>query len=173
MDFNYFVLTVAAVATVAGCTASDASAPSTDTQRAETATPTAGPADPSAAQTALRDPKVIAQIRSVALRASTSTGVPSPTGMLVVAAADHQAAEKMISGAVISDRAPVYVVQMTGGPFTSVEHPPGVAAPTGHVLTLTIDARTYRVTDIGFSPVPLDLSQMGAPVVNLADSLLR
>jgi hypothetical protein len=76
-------------------------------------------------------------------------------------AADHQAAQTVLSGANVNDHAPVVVIKMTGGPFTATHHPPGVAAPQGNVLTLTVEAATYRITDIGYADVEPDLSQIG------------
>jgi hypothetical protein len=103
----------------------------------------------------------------MALQASSVAGVASPTTILAVAASDHQAAQTVISGAIINDHAPVYVIEMTGGPFTAIQHPFGVNAPQGNALTLTIDAQTFRVTDVGFHPVAPDLTQIDSNVVNL------
>jgi hypothetical protein len=115
----------------------------------------------------LGDPNVITKLRSMALRVSSQAGVSSPVTIMAVAASDHQAAETVISGAIINDHSPVYVVQMTGGPFTSRLAPPGRAAPQGKVLTFTVDAGTYRLTDIGFDPVAPDLTHIGSVVVHL------
>jgi len=121
----------------------------------------AGSSD-AAAQVALGDATVRARLRSMALVASSGAGVSSPTTILAVAASDHQAAQTIISGATIADHAPVYVVEMTGGPFTANQYPPGGQAPQGDVLTLTIDAQTYQVRDVGFHPVAPDLTQIGS-----------
>lgn len=130
--------------------------------------PDAGPGDPQAAQAALADPDVLATLRGLALHFSSLSGVPSPKTMQVVAASDHQAAETILSGAVVNDHAPVHVIKMTGGPFTAKLHPPGAQAPQGNVLTITVDARTHRVTDVGYVNVEPNLSQIGPVVVNLA-----
>ena len=84
--------------------------------------------------------------------------------MNVVAAADHQEAEAILSGATINDHAPVYVITITGGPFTALSHPPDAPAPQGNVLTLTIDAATHSLTDIGFVDAAPDLSRFGSHV---------
>lgn len=94
--------------------------------------------------------------------ACSLTGVPSPTKVHVVYASDHQAAETVLSGAVINDHAPVYVIEMTGGTFTAMSHPSGVAPAKGSVFTMTIDARTHRLTGIGIVNVEPDMSQVGA-----------
>jgi hypothetical protein len=88
--------------------------------------------------------------------------------MHAVAASDHQAAETVLSGAIINDHVPVFVIKMTGGPFTDGSHPPGVPAPPGsNVLTLTVDAATYRVTDIGYVDEEPDLGRIGPMTVKL------
>lgn len=71
----------------------------------------------------LSDPNVINKLRSFGLQASSLAGVSSPTAMLAVAASDHQVAQTMISGAIVNDHSPVYVIEMTGGPF-SASRPP-------------------------------------------------
>jgi hypothetical protein len=80
---------------------------------------------------------------------------------------DHQAAEVVVSGALIGDHSPVYVVQMTGATFTVPHHPPGIAPPTGKVLTVTFEAETHRITDVGYDDVAPDLSQIDSEVVDL------
>jgi hypothetical protein len=124
------------------------------------------PGDPSAARAALGDPSVVAKLRGLALQVSSLAGVSSPMTMLAVAA-DHQAAEKVLCGAIVNDHAPVYVIKMTGGPFTSRRHSPAGPAPQGNVLTLTVNAATYRITDVGYDDVEPDLSQIGPVAVNL------
>jgi hypothetical protein len=104
----------------------------------------------------LADSNVITKLRSMALGVSSRAGVSSPTTMVAVAASDHQAAETVISGSIINDHSPVYVVQLTGGTFTAMLAPPGRPAPRSKVLTFTV------VTDIGYDPVAPDLSQIGS-----------
>jgi hypothetical protein len=88
--------------------------------------------------------------------------------MIATASPDHQAAENIISGSIVNDHAPVYVIEITGGPFTAGSSPPGVPAPQGNVLTLTVDAQTYRVMDVGITNDAPDLTQIGSVVVDLA-----
>lgn len=121
------------------------------------------PGDPSAAQAALGDPNVVAKLRDLALQFSSLAGVSSPMTMHTVAA-DHQVAEKIISGDLVYGHAPVYVIKITGGPFTASRHPNGVAAPHGNFLTLTVDAATYRLTDTFYSDVEPDLTKIGVAV---------
>jgi len=150
-------------------TLSDAGRPvRTDTAAVMPASMPPAAGDANAAQQALGDPNELSKLRGIALGASSVAGVSSPKTMHVVAASDRQTAESILSGAIIYDRAPVYVIKMTGGPFTATQHPPGVAAPQGNVLTLTLDAATHRVTDVGFVNVEPDLSQIGPLTVDLS-----
>jgi hypothetical protein len=129
-----------------------------------------GPSDPGATQGGLADPNVRAKLRALALQASSANGVPSPKTMIAAYSADHQAAEKIISGDIVYDHVPVYVVEVTGGPFTdnTASVPPGATPPQGNALTLTVNAQTYQVTDFGLTPNVPDLTQISPDVVNLA-----
>jgi hypothetical protein len=120
------------------------------------------------AQTGLADPNVRAKLRTMALQTSSANGVPSPKTIEAVASADHQAAEKIVSGDIVNDHMAVYVVEVTGGTFTdtTASIPPGGSAPSGSVLTLTVDAQTFSVTDFGLTDTAPDLTEIG-PVVNL------
>ncbi len=127
-------------------------------------------ADPDASGIAARPLTSVAvrgNLRQAAHGIAKRAGVESPTTMLAVAAADHQAAEAALSGAVIDDHAPVYIVQMTGGTFTALRHPRGAPAPHGDVLTVTFDATTMQVTDIGYDSIAPDLKQIDARPVDL------
>jgi hypothetical protein len=88
--------------------------------------------------------------------------------MIATASPDRQAAERIISGDIVNDHAPVYVIEITGGPFTARSSPPGVPATQGDVIILTVDARTYGVTDAGITNEAPDLTQIGSVVVDLA-----
>jgi hypothetical protein len=125
----------------------------------------AGVESPEALQASLGDPNVRAKLRALALQ---TAGASPPRTMIATASPDHQAAEKIISGDVVNDHAPVYVIEITGGPFAARSSPPGVSAPQGNVLTITVDARTYRVTDVGITNDAPDLTQIGSVVVDLA-----
>lgn len=122
-----------------------------------------------AAQTGLADSNVRAQLRTMAMQASSADGVSSPKTIEAVASPDHQAAEKVVSGDIVNDHVAVYVVEVTGGTFTDnrASTAPGAPAPSGSVLTLTVNAQSFAVTDFGLTDTPPDLTQIG-PVVNLA-----
>ena len=116
----------------------------------------------------LKDPVVVKELRDVALVHALRAGVASPRSIHAVAASDHQNAETVVSGAVIADHDPVIVVQMEGGPFTATTRPPnGAAPPQGDVLTITFDAASHRVTDIGYDASPADLRRIDAEVIDL------
>jgi hypothetical protein len=115
----------------------------------------------------LRDPVIATQLRTLTVDVSTMDGVLTPASMRAVAASDHQAAESVISGAVIGDHLPVFVVQATGGPFTARHAPPGVPPPTGEVLTVTYDAATLAVTDVGLDADAPELVRIDADVIDL------
>lgn len=115
----------------------------------------------------LRDPNVVAKLHDLGLGVSTYAGVPSPTSMYAVSVSDHQAAETALSGAIINDHVPVFVIVMTGGPFTAMEAPPGVAFPQGDVLTATVNAATYEITDVGIVNEEPDLSKVASDTVDL------
>jgi len=104
----------------------------------------------------LADPSVRAKLRALALQASSANGVPSPKTMIAVYSPDDQAAESIISGDIVNDHVPVYVIEVTGGPFTcsSCSGPPGASPP--------------QVTDFGITPNVPDLTQISSDVVNLA-----
>jgi hypothetical protein len=124
--------------------------------------------DPGDAAGALGDPKVQAKLRDLGLEIAEKAGVSSPMRMYVVAVADHQEAETVLSGDTIYDHSPVYVIVMIGGPFTSTHPaPPGQPSPQGNVLTVTVNAATYDVTDLGFVNIEPDLSKVASDTVTL------
>jgi hypothetical protein len=143
-------------------TATSACGPSSDPDSAEAGAPVGSE---EALQASLKDPSVIAMLRALALQAAA----PSiPQAMTATASPDHQVAEKVISGSIVNDHAPVYVIEITGGPYTAESSPPGVPATQGNVLILTVDAQTFRVTDVGIANDAPDLTQISSVVVDLA-----
>jgi hypothetical protein len=184
MLFNRTILMAAAVTIVAACSSLEAepnrsaatksealsaasTPPNGDPTGAVTLLDAGTPIDPKTAQAALSDPQILTELRGLALHASAVAGVASPKAIHVVAAADHQEAELVLSGATINDHAPVYVIEVTGGPFTALSHPQGVSAPQGKFLTLTLDAKTHNLTDVGFVDEEPDLTKIGPTEVDL------
>ncbi len=119
-------------------------------------------------ETDLADSNVRARLRTMALQTSSANGVPSPKTIEAVASPDHQAAEKIVSGEIVNDHVAVYVVEVTGVTFTDngASFPSGAHAPSGSVLTFTVDAQSFRVLDFGLGDTAPDLTQIG-PVTNL------
>ncbi len=131
---------------------------------------TASQAGTAAANTALlaaRDPNEMSALRSIALGVSSMAGVTSPTTIQAVAAHDRQAAASILSGANIEDHTPVYVIKVTGGPFTASRRAPGQAARQFAFLTVTVDAATKHLTDVGYVDDEPDLTRIGSSVVDL------
>jgi hypothetical protein len=111
--------------------------------------------------------EIVASLHALALDTSKRWGVEAPATVRAVATADHQASESVISGAIINDHSPAYVVQVTGGTFTALHHPPNVDPPQGKVLTITYDAETLRMTDVGIDEVAPELLQIDREVIDL------
>lgn len=104
---------------------------------------------------------------------ATQLGVDRPATMVAVAAVDHAAAEEAISGAQLDEHDPVFVVQVTGGQFTALRHPPNQPAPSGNVLTVTYDAKTLQVLDVGLDEVAPAIERLGKPVDLLQSAYAR
>jgi hypothetical protein len=143
-----------AVTTAVGCTPDID--PGSDTEAPESAKPIG-----------LTRTEIVSSLHALALDTSKRWGVEAPAMVRAVAAADHQASESVISGAIINDHSPVYVVQVTGGTFTALHHPPNVEPPHGKVLTITYDAETLRMTDVGIDEAAPELEQIDREVVDL------
>jgi hypothetical protein len=134
------------------------------------ATGACGPSDSGATQGDLADASVTAKLRALALQASSANGVPAPKTMIAVYSPDDEAVQEIISGDIVNDHLPVYVIEVTGGPFTcnSCSVPPGASPPQGDALTITVNAQTFQVTDFGITPNVPDLTKISPDVVNLA-----
>ena len=117
---------------------------------------------------ALEDPSVVAKLHDLAVQMAAGGGEPPPTNMYAVAVSDHQAAETALNGGTIYDHVPVFVIVITGGHFTAGHHPYGVPDPEGSVLTVTLDAATYEVTDISIGNETPDLSKVAEATVDLS-----
>jgi hypothetical protein len=121
-----------------------------------------------AAPAGLEDGSEVSTMRSIALAASSGAGVASPSRILAVAAADHQVAQFAVGGSIVNDHAPVYVIEIEGGPFTANQQSPGAAVPQGKFLILTLDAITHRMLDVGFMNSEPDLTRIGASVKDIS-----
>jgi hypothetical protein len=110
--------------------------------------------------TGLAESATRAQLQARSLAVAARAGVAAPSRVIAVAAADQAAAELALTGTVLFEHQPVYVVQMTGGTFTASRHPHGQPAPQGNSLTVTFDAATLAITSIGIDNVTPDLSKV-------------
>jgi hypothetical protein len=125
--------------------------------------------EPDDANTALKDQSVVHKLRDMGLETASISGEPSPTTMRIHWFSDHQkAVEAALGGSIVYDHSPVYVIVMTGGPFTSGHAPAGAPDPEGHVLTIIVNAATYEVTDLGIGDVEPDLSEIASASVDLS-----
>src|SRR6186713_455982 len=97
-----YLLGIAAIVVLSGCSSPEGSTPPAETivstESPTAPAPAAVPVDPKVAQAALANASVKAKLRGLALYASAAAGVSSPKAMYAVAAADHQVAERMLSG---------------------------------------------------------------------------
>ena len=155
-----FEIAFVLLATVTACS----SAPEPTTTTAPSAS---APSATATSTKGLHDAATADQLRQASMELAVNAGVSAPATMRAVAAKSHRAAEAVISGADLADDSPVYVVQMTGGSFTATHARPGLAPYVGNVMTVTYDADTMRVTDIGFDEAPADLGRIDAEIVDL------
>ena len=158
LDRLGFALALASTLCLTSCSSGDGDEDMGDTESAEPAP--SDPGDP----TAITDPGVQLQLHALASDIAKQLGVDHPSSMTAVGVADHAIAEAAISGAELEEHDPVFVVQISGGTFTALRHPPGQAAPTGNVLTVTYDAKTLQVLDVGLDGKAPDLAPLGQRV---------
>ena len=103
------------------------------------------------------------KLGAYALDAATQDGDPHPTAAFVVPTT-RRIAEEVAAGDNGEPNTPAYFVVIRGH-FTlnDVSVPAGSRAPTGTVLTLTIDPRANRSLDLGAGTRVPDLYAMGQP----------
>jgi hypothetical protein len=123
--------------------------------------------EPEDANRGLKDQSVVHELQDVGLETASTWGEPSPATMRAVWVSDHQAAEAALGSSILDDHSAVYVIVITGGPFTARGAPYGAPVPEGHVLTLTVNAETYEVTDVQISDVEPDLSEIASASMEL------
>ena len=105
-----------------------------------------------------------AKLRAIAARAAHTSGDDSPYGLRWVKT-NRGDGERVTAGALLGQDTAreVYVLQQRGH-FTALysRGPAGSAAPTGTVMTLTVDAVTGEVSDFGLTGEEQDLSSLGS-----------
>src|SRR5205085_8141330 len=108
------------------------------------------------------DPTEVAAIQRVVLRAAAEMGDDAPTDGVLVPTTRRLAELVDVDTAELDT--PAYFV-LVHGEFTAsnASVPPGGKAPTGTILTLTIDPATNASLDTGLVAAMPDLSAMGEP----------
>jgi hypothetical protein len=103
------------------------------------------------------------KLAAYALDAATQDGDAHPTGAFVVATT-RRIAEEVAAGDNGEPNTPAYFVVIRGRfTLTDVSVPPGSRAPTGTVLTLTIEPRANQSLDLGAGTRMPNLYAMGQP----------
>jgi len=103
-------------------------------------------------------------VQQIALKAAADNGDAKPTTATLVPTT-RGIAEEIDAGASVNSDQPVYFVVLHGH-FTAngASIPEGASAPTGSVLTLTIDPNTNEITDLGIEDSTPDVGEIGVPV---------
>jgi hypothetical protein len=112
--------------------------------------PGAAAALPSFAQTAVQ-------------RVATINGEPTPTQAQWVETTRQVAVASQSSDGVDSDQNVYFVILHGQFVDTHAYMPPGASAPTGTVLTMTVDASTGEVLDSGLSDIAPNYTDTGTP----------
>ena len=106
-------------------------------------------------------PAELRKLARLALGAASGAGDAHPTDGVIVPST-RLIAERVDAGAVVDSNQPVYFVLLHGH-FTANLAPPGGKAPTGTILTLTIDPRTGESLDSGIGNRMPKLTAIGEP----------
>jgi hypothetical protein len=75
----------------------------------------------------------------------------------------RQAAMRAIGGGEVDTNQEVYLVKLMGSFVSSGPRPSETSSPTGDFLYVAVDAKSFRVTDVGITDVDVDLSLLGEP----------
>ncbi len=115
----------------------------------------------------------MAQLTEVASRAAAANGDASPEWTTAVLTTHAKALTSATPGNLVpgAGGVSVYLVTMRGHFIAYGSSPPaGAALPVGEYLSLVVDARTFRVLDVGLSPTPPPVApaRLG-PVTYFAD----
>jgi hypothetical protein len=108
-------------------------------------------------------PAELRTLERLVLKVAADWGDPQPTDAFVVPTT-RRVAEQVDAGDPLAPDTPAYFV-VAHGHFTAadVPIPPGAKAPTGTVLTLTVDPQTNESTDDGLEDRTPDLDAIGKP----------
>jgi len=107
-------------------------------------------------------PAELAAIRQVVLQAASAMGDPSPTDAVLVPTTRRLA--ELVDVDTAEPDTPVYFV-LVHGRFTDPRAPvpKSAKAPTGTILTLTIDSGTNQSLDTGLVGAMPDVNAIGTP----------
>jgi hypothetical protein len=152
---------LALVATFAGTACAVSDDPSTESSAADTSAL-------SQMRATLHDPIVASKLHAVAVAEASRAGVPVPETVRAAVAIDRQAAEQAISGSVVNDNSPVYIVQMTGGSFVPQLHRKDLASVPAAVLTIAVDAASLSILDVHYDGEAPDLTALDSHIVDIA-----
>jgi len=103
-----------------------------------------------------------AWLSELACHTATTMHDPSPSSIVYVQGG-HEEAERIASGDVVYDDAPVYLVVLTGDFVAEHSGPPGATTTSGHVAHLTVGRDSHDVLDTGIGERLPDLSPLGTP----------
>ncbi len=100
---------------------------------------------------------VVPRLDEIALRVAAATGDKRPVWITAVMTTHGKALESATPGDIepAGNGVTVYLVTMRGN-FVDYDAPTprGASAPTGHYLSIVINARSFLVTDLGLSDRP-------------------
>jgi len=102
-------------------------------------------------------------VDEIATSVATSLGDPTPATAVSILTTS-QAAVSAASGGIVDSDQPVYLAVLTGSFVDNHAYvPPESDAPTGSVVTITVDAATQEILDLSVGDHQVDLSSLGAP----------
>lgn len=106
------------------------------------------------------------QIKSIAMGFSAGFGDPNP-GLIEHVESSRSEAVLASSGDSVSDNREVFLIVAKGNFVDdNAPRPPGAPAPSGSVLTLTVDAQSGELTDFGIQQSVPDLASLGPVTVD-------
>jgi hypothetical protein len=101
--------------------------------------------------------RVIARLDAIAIRAAKANGDARPDWITAVLTTHGKGLEVATPGDTMpsGNGTSTYLIMMKGA-FTAYDAsvPSGASAPTGQYLSLLVNARSFRVTDVGLSKNP-------------------
>jgi len=107
----------------------------------------------------------VARLAGIATRAAKFNGDAAPRWVTAVLTTHAKALTSATPGDFIpgADGVRVFLITMRGHFVANGPGPPGAAAPTGRYLSLVVNAKTFRLLDLGLSrkPPPVSPASLG------------